>query len=360
MKRFSPFLILLGLLLSLSSCGKKGPLLPPLAKIPKTVEVFSLVQRGDKGILEWENPRSYVDGSPLSEIHEVEVWLYEGDKESVEEKEFEERARLVASIKKEEFSEYQTKKDDPSSLFRYGYPFPSRDFGSKNLIFGLRVKDRKKRKSEFSGLLALKPLVVSLPPEGIRANVSQDRIEIHWDSPQKNIDQSAPASLKGYNVYRAEGEALPQRLNFELIKGTAYEDRDFLFGHSYRYFLRASVSETSPFVESANSRVVEVEARDTFPPSAPSGLVSVAAETMISLTWDTNKERDLAGYRVWRKAEGEKEFALLTLQPVQENAYNDTRVEKNKRYDYAITAQDKSGNESPKSEIVSETIKDKG
>ncbi len=99
-------------------------------------------------------------------------------------------------------------------------------------------------------------------------------------------------------------------------------------------------------------------AKDIFAPAVPSGLVSIATEDFISISWDANLEKDLAGYRVWRKMEGEDEYILLTTLPIQENAFNDTNVAKKKRYYYAVTAQDKSGNESPKSESVSQAIKD--
>jgi len=56
--------------------------------------------------------------------------------------------------------------------------------------------------------------------------------------------------------------------------------------------------------------------------------------------------------------EGEDEYISLTPLPIQENAFNDTNVEKNMRYYYAVSAQDKSGNESPKSQSVSQAIKD--
>jgi len=359
MKRFSLIFVLLSILLFFSSCGKKGPLLPPLPKIPKKVEVFDIIQRGDRVLLEWKNPQSYTDGSPLAEIDEVEVWLYEGEKESLGKKEFEESARLVTSIRKEEFPFHQIRKGDASSKLQYFYKLTARDFGPRNLIFGLRVKEKKKRKSEFSELFSLKPIILSLPPPKIQAHVFENRIEIKWDPPEKNTDQSSPPHFKGYNIYRAEGEGLPLRLNPELVKERKYEDKDFLFERPYRYFVRASGTESSPYLESDDSQPVEILAQDKFPPTVPTGLVSVAGENLISLSWDRSQERDLAGYRVWRKIEGQEEYVLLTSQPIQENAYNDTRVEKNKRYYYAITAQDKSGNESLKSECVSETLKDK-
>jgi len=368
MKRFSLFLIPLFLLFTFVFCGKKGPILPPVKKIPQKVEVFEIAQRGEKIILEWENPAAYTDGSSLSNISEIEIWLVEQERESagktsggdskVTLAEFERIARPAVSIKKERFSEYQTKRGDAPGKFRYFYELTGKDFTPKNLTFGLRVKDRKKRKSAFSDLLSVGPEIISLPPAGIKATVFKDRIEITWNQPEKNIDQSSPPKFKGYNIYKLDEAGLVHRLNSQLVKDRKYSDKDFLLGEVCRYFLRAVVSEAPPLSESDDSEMIEVLARDTFAPAVPSGLVSIAAEDFISISWDANLEEDLAGYRVWRKMEGEEEYISLTPQPIQENAFNDTNVEKNKRYYYAVTAQDKSGNESPKSESVSQAIKD--
>ncbi len=82
MKRFSPFLVPLFFLLFFAFCGKKGPILPPLKRALQKIEVLDITQRGDKIILEWENPTAYTDGSSLSEISEVEIWLVEQERES--------------------------------------------------------------------------------------------------------------------------------------------------------------------------------------------------------------------------------------------------------------------------------------
>ncbi|MCK4430951.1 MAG: hypothetical protein KAW19_06575, partial [Candidatus Aminicenantes bacterium] len=120
---------------------------------------------------------------------------------------------------------------------------------------------------------------------------------------------------------------------------------------------RASVTESSPFLESEDSEIKKISAKDTFAPASVAGLVSVAGKDVIALSWDASKEEDLAGYQVWRKVEGEDEFVLLTFEPIRENSYSDITVEKNTRYYYAITVVDESGNESQKSEIVSDVIR---
>ena len=390
MKKFFPVLTLACLLVWLVSCGKKGPILPPVPKIIQKIEAFEINQRGEKLLLEWENPAAYIDGSPVSEITEVEIWVMEVEKKSTEKigtetegpgekkaekneedkkdipekknnlnsEEFEKKARLLALVRQEEFSQHLVDPDTETRRYRFSYLLSEKDFRLERLIFSLKVKGKGRRKSEFSRLWTIKPEVISLPPREIKASVFQDRVEISWKAADRNFDQTSPARFRGFNVYRSEGKDQPRRLNDKLIKEGKFSDKNFLLGKVYRYFVRASASEPPPLIESGDSEVIEIQAKDTFAPAAPSGLTSIAAESYISLSWDSNTEADLAGYRVWRRVAGESEFELLTPQPIRGNAFIDARAEKSRGYDYAVTALDKAGNESPKSEIVSEIIKD--
>ncbi len=389
MKKFFPILILASLLVSLFSCGKKGPILPPIPRVIQKVEALEISQRGENLLLEWENPTAYIDGSPVPEITAVEVWIMEIEKESAEKEgtgaeepgkktgksrkdekeipekkknltleEFEKKARLLALVEQNEFSQHLVNPDSGPWRYRYSYLLTKRDFRLERLVFSLRVKGKGRRKSEFSRLLSVKPAVISLPPQEVKASLFQDRIEISWKAADKNFDQTSPARFKGYNIYRSEKKGQPRRLNEKLVKEERFSDSGFLLGKVYRYFVRASDTELPPFMESGDSEVVEIQAEDMFAPAAPSGLISIAAESTISLTWDDNTEADLAGYRVWRRVEGESDFKLLTPQPIRGNAFSDAKVEKNKRYVYAVTALDKAGNESSRSRSISEIIKD--
>jgi len=375
MKKFLLLLIISFLLFLFPSCGKKGPIQPPVIKVPQKIEDFEAKQQGDKIILRWKNPVSYSDGSPLSEIKEIEIWLLEEpgkSKEAAEEssqeeqerlpqiswQDFKENSKLEKAIKKEKFSEYLRKHSKDSLEFEYLYKLPEENFTLKRLIFALKVEDRRGKSSEFSKLLSVKPRIVSLPPQEVQSTLYKDRIEIHWKEPERNIDNSSPAKVKGYNIYRRKEGELFNRVNSSLIKENKFSDTDFVFGETYYYMVRASCTESSPFWESAGSGTTEVLAEDIFAPQAPSGLISIAGEDFVSLSWDVNKEKDLQGYKVWRKEEGQEEYILLTPQPTRENIYNDYAVEKNKRYHYAITAQDINGNESEKSETQSEEIKE--
>ncbi len=353
-----PFLVVLSLF---SACGKKGPLSPPLLRIPQSVENLSLSQRGEKFVLSWTNPSAYVDGSPMKDVSEVEIWLAEGKgKEAgqaeIGRQEFEKRANLVVRIPSQKFSLLREGGKETSRLsFIYR---PDKGISPQQAYtFALRVKDEKRRVSEFSVPLSVEGQALPSPPLNVRATVLESYILLGWDAPLSGVSQPALLEVRGYNVFRSSGEEPARPVNSSLIKETEYRDTDFSFGQVYRYFVRAVVSEDSPILESDDSETVEVQALDTFPTASPSGLDAIAGVTYIALSWEANTEADIAGYRVWRQEAGGTEFTLIARVDQTANSYIDTAVEKNKRYDYAITAVDGSGNESQRSEPVSTIIR---
>ena len=354
MKKFFSVFLVSNLILFCLCCGKKGNILPPLVRFPQTAENVRVVQKADQIILTWQNPTAYEDGSTLSVIEKIEIWVLE--RKAAEEvetaeipvEEFEQTAELLATITKDHIQESMV----------YSYDLSGKDYLSKKYTFGLRVKD-KKRYSPFSVLVSLKPMILPLSPTEVVAAVFPDRIEITWNPPLENRDQSSPPNVKGYNIYRSEGEAEPQRLNAILIEGEKYDDRNFVFGQTYRYSIRASATDTSPYFESEDSEGMEILAKDTFAPEPPKGLISVAGQAVLAISWDANAEEDMEGYRVWRREEGATEFRLLTPDPIKESAYNDRAIEKGKMYAYAVTALDKDGNESQKSKTISDRIRER-
>lgn len=354
-------LLCLFILTSFVSCGKKGDILPPLERVPQTVEDVHASQRGHRILLTWQNPSSYVDGSALSDIESIEIWVLKIQKESgsktseVGKDEFTQKAKLAFSVDRENIPKYTVQNPESNEKMQYFFELSGDAFLTYVYAFGLRVKDRK-RYSDFSDLVSLEPLLISLPPREAVASLHQDRIEITWNAPLENMDQSSPPNFKGYNVYRSLPGEEPGRINSDLVKSEKYVDKNFSFGQTYRYFVRASATDEVPFFESLDSNVVEVAAKDSFAPQPPSGLISVGAMDTIAISWNENSEEDLAGYRVWRR-EGEEEFRLLTPQVIKQNSYRDTSVEADKKYYYAVTAVDNEGNESQKSAIISDIIR---
>jgi len=397
-------------LLMAPACGKKGGILAPLTLVPQVVESLTAVQRGGLIILTWANPGAYIDGRALKGISEIEIWLEEKmdpppapakAKPSVPAKTgssattglvaptsapapatpsappgpFETRAKRVAVLtgalktsakpaanktaargQKPAASAPAAKAAPPNAL--YVYAVNPKAWTGRAFVFALRVRDAAKgRLSDFSPEVSIRPKALAAPPGRVRATVFADRVEIRWDLPPANFDGSVPPLVKGFNVYRADAEGAPRRINPVPVAGAVFADRNAVFGQTARYFVRTAGAAAEPFLESEDSETVEVTPKDIFPPAVPSGLSTAKGPDFISLVWDPVADPDAAGYHVWRREKGKAEFSRLTASPVPESTYTDKSVEKNVTYEYAITSVDTSGNESPKSAIVEETIK---
>ncbi|MEJ2007883.1 MAG: hypothetical protein P8Z30_06965 [Acidobacteriota bacterium] len=103
--------------------------------------------------------------------------------------------------------------------------------------------------------------------------------------------------------------------------------------------------------ESEPSAAVGIKPRDVFPPAAPTGLAAVNAAGAVDLLWNANTESDLAGYNVYRSADGGP-FKRINKQMVPTPIFHDATVAPGHHYQYAITAVDLDGNEGARSKLV--------
>jgi hypothetical protein len=357
-KRRISLLLLLSACLIFPDCGKKGPLQPPVMRTPQAVQDLSLYQQGNKLILSWTNPIAYVDGNPIKEISEVEIWMAEEDKKEagsdkkLTAEEFEKKADILTTLRKAQFGSLLQKGTEAPRL-SYIYPLEPSKIGRIVMTFALKTKDEKRRASEFSEPLSMTLEPSPLPPQNVRVSVFEKYIEIHWEGPAEKASEPGSTKPVGYNIYRSEGKELPIRLNSSPVKANEFRDMNFSLGQAYRYFIRTVASDAAPFRESDDSEPIEILAKDVFPPAPPAGLTAISGLGFIALSWEANKEPDLAGYKVWRRAAGQADFVLLKSLSATESSFSDSSVEKSRKYEYAITALDNSGNESQTSQPVS-------
>jgi hypothetical protein len=347
--------LILGLpLLVFSACGRKGPLEIPLGREPMAVEGLTAVQRGQVVSLEWTNPAKAVSGRALAGLETVEIWVFDrglppgGD--ALPSAEVEKMARLARRIPKKEFGSFQGRSGARESGMVFPFVFDPGPAGPKSLAFTLRVLDSAKRASGFAAPVAVEIRVCPNPPTLAGSQVFSDFIEIRWAPPDSNTDGTRPENVGGYAVYRREGDGPKRRLALLPADEIRFEDRDFEFGKAYGYFVRAVAAGTEGAVESGDSQAAKIVPRDVFPPASPAGLVALAGESFISLSWRPAKEPDLDGYRVWRKEAGGPAFGALGGGLVRENVFTDRLAAKGVSYIYAVSAVDRTGNESPKSE----------
>jgi hypothetical protein len=347
--------------LTFSACGKRRPPQPPVESVPQRTELLSGVQRGNQVILNWPAPRRNASDESVQSIRRVDVYrLAEavGDPLPLTEEEFSARANLIGSVTPEQIV---GARDTLAYTDELSLSEPVR------LRYAVRYVNAAGQRASFSNFLLIEPAAsVSQPPSvGRTPEVSENAVVVRWEAPLANVDNTRPANLLGYNVYRSarsQNEPAQTPLNSRPVNALSFADQTFAFGEEYVYVVRAvSLGTGGEPVESLNSNPVEVKPVDTFPPAAPTGLTPAATLTplRISVFFAANQERDVAGYNLYRSTDPDlpkEQWTKLNRNLLERTTYQDEAVKSGQRYFYYVTAVDQAGNVSNPSEVKSETV----
>ncbi len=337
------------------SCGKRKPPLPPIERVAQQVDI-SGKQIGDKINLVWQMPaRNAPDGSTLN-ISRADIYRLAEPLTaplSLTEEEFAANSTLIASIPILD-SDFGLKQKTYTDTLRFAGQ-------AARLRYAVRFVNASGQRAAFSSFFLIEPTArIALRPEGLSVEVSQTAVNLEWTAPTVNEDGTSPANILGYNIYRAEENAsLPEKLNEAPIDKTRFDDEFFDFEKSYSYFVRTiSLGADGQPIESSSSDTIDIFAKDTFPPEAPSAITIAAAPNSISIFFATNLEKDVVGYRVYRSTDQTKpknSWDLLSDELLTTNTFQDSKIQSGKTYYYFLTAIDKYGNVSEPSIVISET-----
>jgi predicted phage tail protein len=328
--------------------------------VQQRTELLSGVQRGNQVILSWPAPLRNASDVSVQSIRRIDVYrLAEKPRAplGLTEEEFATRSTLIGSVTYDEIKKGGEVLTYTDTLELAGEP--------TRLRYAIRYVNAAGQRAAFSNFLLLEPAArISQPPTMITTGkeVSEDAITVAWQPPAANIDGSTPVNLLGYNVYRVtnqDGEG-SQPINDAPISGTQYQDRNFKFGETYRYVVRAvSLGTEGGQVESLNSNSISVSPVDTFAPSAPASITVAAAPGRLSIFFPANPEPDIAGYNIYRSSDPDLpkgSWNKLNSELLTRTTFQDEKVESGRRYYYYLIAVDQAGNVSTPSEVVSETV----
>ena len=344
----------------LVNCGKRRPPQPPVERVQQRTELLSGVQRGNQVILSWPAPLRNASDVSVQSIRRIDIYrLAEKPRAplGLTEEEFATRSTLIGSVTYDEIKSGVEALTYTDTLELAGEP--------TRLRYAVRYVNAAGQRAAFSNFLLLEPAArIAQAPTMISTGneVGEEAITIAWQAPPANIDGSTPVNLLGYNVYRAADTAsdVSQALNDAPISGTTYQDRNFKFGETYRYVVRAvSLGTEGGQVESINSNSISVSPQDTFAPSAPASITVAAAPGRLSIFFPANPEADIAGYNIYRSTDPDlpkDRWNKLNPGLLTRTTFQDEKVESGRRYYYYLRAVDQAGNVSPLSEVVSETV----
>jgi hypothetical protein len=387
------------------ACGKKGPPLPPLVRLPAAPVNVTADRRGDTVDVTFTVPDTNTDRSKPANIERVDVYaitappsvtdeqlLKRGTKigsvavkspkdpnDVVEEDEVDEEvepatgpgldqgvtAHLQESLTHQalapatltaEKQRGARAEDADTPLIGPALTLQSRTYAAVGV-------SSKGKPGPFSKRVVAPLIEPPAAPHDLRMSYTDTQVDLQWQPiatpaaadgvlPSRPLGMAAPTI--GYNVYDVSS-ATPVKVNKDPLSDPKATDPRIAWGARRCYVVRAVASMPGAAVESAPSPQACDTLKDTFPPAAPKGLRSVAGEGTINLIWDPNTEADLAGYVVYRGTGGE--LSAMGQEPIAETSFTD-RVQPGVHFVYAVRAVDKAGNVGPFSDRVDETARD--
>jgi hypothetical protein len=302
-------------------CGFVGEPLPPLLNIPQPVADLAAVQRGSKIIVHFTLPQLTTEGVGIKPPLQWDLRMGEP---------------LAGEFRTEEWATRAQSPPEPHvENGRVSYEIPAAAWIGKDVVLAVRVAGANQRFSAWSKLQVLTVVQPPAPPRDLKAENVLEGVRLTWSG--------AGPSFRVYR--RAEGEA-----EFTVAANTEtheFLDRATEYGKPVHYIVQAIVKTGTGEVESDLPGEVSKTPADEFPPAVPGGLTAVPTANSIELTWDRDTEPDLAGYRVYRAAPG-GEFEKIG-ETAEAPSYSDRQIESGKKYRYAVSAFDKTGNESKRS-----------
>lgn len=216
------------------------------------------------------------------------------------------------------------------------------------LRYGVRVLDRRGRVSPTVVARDLVLVETLPPPTDLAGEATADGVRLEWRPPP---GQGAVR----FNVYRARvGEPKAERpLQREPVLSSEYLDAEATAGTTYLYEVRTASPDGTSQRESESSPALRIEAVDLFPPAPPATLVAVQEGPAVRLFWNPSQERDLAGYRVYRR-EGDRDWGRIGPDLVDRLSFLDPDVRARTTFSYRVTAVDRATppNESAPSNVA--------
>jgi hypothetical protein len=315
MRKFLPVVALL----AASGCGYEGQPLPPLANIPGPVIGLSATQLGSELVVRFSPPSLTMEALPIQSVLELDVRVGPGGEHFDEDAWAASARKLAGGTTKDGVFQYQTNVTV---------------WADREVTVGARAIGGNGKPSTWS--FATIPIVAPpQPPGNVKADNTAAGVRLEWNG----LGSS-------FRIYRKTGEG--EFLQIADAEKSPWTDNTSQFGQNYEYKLQTVVKlpdnheATSQF-----SPPVAVTPVDKFPPATPSGLQLTAAPNSFELSWNGNTEPDLASYRVYRSVNG---GPFEKVGEVQLPAFSDKDVQQGKDYRYEVSAVDRLGNESPRSQ----------
>lgn len=355
------FLAAIASILGCAACGTPGAVQLPSLNLARPAEDLTASRKGNQVTLEWTLPPKNTDRTLLQLKHLGNTLICRQLGTGLMSS-----CHQVGEASPPKGPQRKKGDPDPKIRMRYTDTLPElmeQENPAGFATYAVEIMNDRFRSAGLSNQVPVTVAPTIAPPRQVSAAVSADGVTIAWSG---GVIPAAPPGL----TYRYRIERRPAgsggyiALNdIEPEPDGIYLDRTSAWEQKYEYRI-TTVTEVhakgrEASVEGEDSAPAEVFTKDIYPPAQPTGVQavfsSVGQKPFIDLTWAPNLESDLAGYNVFRRSNG-GEWQKLNADPVKVPSFRDESVQPNTKYQYAVSAVDLRGNESPRSAETSEVV----
>jgi hypothetical protein len=310
-----------------TGCGYTGDPLPPLANIPARVTDLAAIQRGGRIMVQFTVPPRTTEGVAIKTPLKLDLRI----------------GIAEPPFNQEVWAAHAT--PVPAGPVDNGvarYQIPGAEWTNKEVVLAVRVLSPRGKSMGWSNFVNLPVVAPPQRPAEVHAEAAADGVRLTWRARGDTFRIDRRTGSDGF-------------VPVANVLQPSWTDSGAEFGKHYIYQVRTMVKlPNNTEAESDPSEEVAITPVDTFPPAVPAGLTAAAAPNSIELSWEGDTEPDLAGYFVYRSTGAGPFEKIGGLAQIP--SYSDRTVEHGKTYRYAVSAIDKSGNESARSGPVEVTL----
>ena len=313
------------LAVGLGGCGSVGDPLPPLLRIPGSVNDLAASQMAGEIRVEWTWPLLTTEGTLARHLGGFDLWAVDvpGFSNPLAPETIDEYRRHVRTLGPTDLAG-----KEPGN--RIVLRTPLADWRLDQLtVLVLTASSPAGRDAGYSNQVRLHPLQPPAEPLWSGLSAVPNGVALFWIASDR---------AEEYAIERAEGKE-GEFASLGRLGAESFVDRTIEWGRTYRYRLRPYRLSQAGWITGPPSRARELTPRDTFSPEAPEGLRAVRTPTSVELSWLPNAESDVEGYRVLRDFED-----LSGI--VEADSFSDGTAESDATYVYSVVAVDEFGNES--------------